>query len=118
MPVLKTARVGLCSILLIAIAACSFPAMQAFGRWAVVLVIVAYFTFALAILGCLCSLIAEHPKIVGIAGLSAALTTVLLERGTLYFAGMGVLLLPGYAFAYLLFVVVRRYFRPEPLSER
>jgi len=115
---LRTARVGIVSLVFVAVTAISFP-MQAFGRWAfAVFVIVGYFTFALAIVGCVYSLVAEHPKVVGIAGLVVALLTLLIERETLYFAEMGILLLPGYAFAYGVFVLVRRLFRPEPLSER
>ena len=114
----KSARIGVASLLLIAIAAACFPAMRVFGSVAVGLTIVAYFTFALAIVGCLYSIISESPKVFGGIGLAVALVTILMERGTLYFAAMGILLLPAYGFAYMLFIIVRRLFRPEPLSER
>lgn len=114
----RTTRVGIASLVLVAIAACSFPALQAFGSWAAALVIVGYFTFALAMVGCIYSVIAERPKAVGILGLAAALITVLVERGTLYFVGMEIFLIPAYGLAYMLFVIVRRLFRPAPLTER
>lgn len=89
--------------------------MRVFGQWAVGLTIVAYFTFSLAIVGCLYSVIAESPKALGGIGLAVALATALAERGTLYFAAMGFLLLPAYGFAYMLFIIVRRFFKPEQL---
>ena len=65
----KTARVGVTSLVFIAVTAFGFPAMGAWP-WAVAMVIVGYLTFVMAIVGSLYSIIIEGSNSIGIAGVA------------------------------------------------
>jgi hypothetical protein len=79
----KRAPIGatsLAALSLVAVCSVAFHVTAFFGQWPVSFIIVAYLLFSPAVACGLYSLVFEHPKTLGVAGLAIGLLTVIVVR--------------------------------------
>jgi hypothetical protein len=110
---IKAAPIGALSLLPLSLAAVCFPLIGALERHgdrtiSVAVIVISSMLFSPAIVCSVYSIVFEKSRSFGLAGLLLAGFTLWIERGTLYFLEVGLLLIPGTVLMMLVIAKRRR----------